>query len=359
MHNSQKLICAIRDVFVAALIMSACSVSASVFSCRTNGAGFAVTVLSGDFSAPELRSFSAENAGSLLVGFSEAISAVDLHITTSDNNLYADGTRINAVEDPKLVALSLSKKTVRGEKYLLTGAVSDAAGNSLSFSLAFSGYNDEVPRLALSEVRSEYSKPKCEFIELYAVTGGNLAGVTLYSAYDGIDCLYEFPACAVAAGEYLVVHYRKIEDGALDETGDNLKLSTCTDSSDARDFWVDNREARIGKSDVILLRERDGGALLDALWYAESGKTTIKNVATTAAVAKAAEEAFNAGLWPGGVQPENAVCSDGATYTRTISRQNIARLAEGGEGEQNGKAVWQLTASSGASPGKPNSSAIK
>ncbi|WP_187150961.1 hypothetical protein, partial [Treponema endosymbiont of Eucomonympha sp.] len=110
MHNPQKLICAIRDVFVAALIMSACSVSASVFSCRTNGAGFAVTVLSGDFSAPELRSFSAENAGSLLVEFSEAITAVDLHITTSDNKLYADGTRINAEADPKFVALSLSKK---------------------------------------------------------------------------------------------------------------------------------------------------------------------------------------------------------------------------------------------------------
>ncbi|GMO50065.1 MAG: hypothetical protein Pg6C_13330 [Treponemataceae bacterium] len=326
----------------------------SVFvSCKITPDG--ISIVTGDFTAPELKRFSAESGNELVVNFSEEVRITDALITAE-----IDGTVFAGIEIPDGLSqtqhLVLSQQMTAGQKYRVSGIAEDRKGNSLSFSVGFSGYNSRVPALVLSEVRSEYSKPKVEFIELYAVTAGNLAGVMLMSAYDGADCMYEFAPCEVAAGEYIVLHYRKLDDGSAyaDETGSNLALSGGTDSSGSRDFWVNNTSARIGKSDVILLRERAGGRLLDALLYSESSKSAWKDDT----LRKAAEEAAQAGLWESG-DTASAVVSDKMTVTRTMGRQNIPQIAatRSYSGAANGKAVWMVTASSSASPGSPNSSA--
>jgi hypothetical protein len=323
----------------------------TMVSCKVTADG--IEIISGDFTAPELLSFLSESAEEILIGFSEKVRLTGVHITSAaDGALYAKAEQTEG-ESSAVQRIVLSQKTQTGEHYRLTGVVEDVKGNTLSFSVGFSGYNERVPVLILSEVRTEYSNPKAEFIELYAVTAGDLAGVTVYSAYDGVECVYEFSSCEVAAGEYIVLHYRKLTDDCIDETGTNLLLSGGTDASAARDFWVNNTAARIVKSDVILLRKRSGGALLDALLYSESGKTDWKNDV----LRKAAEEAHASGLWSAGSAVENALNSDKVTATRTIGRQNIPTIAAAKtySGTENGRSAWAVTATSSASPGKLNS----
>jgi hypothetical protein len=321
-------------------------------SCKITPEG--IEVLAGDFTAPELLEFSAKSESEIAVVFSEEVRITSAHITSEDGAVYE--SVYGQDELSQVQKFTLAQNMTVGEKYRVTGIVEDGKGNSLSFSIGFSGYNARVPVLVLSEVRSEYdsSKKRCEFIELYAVTDGNLAGVTLFSAYDGEDCLYEFAPCEVQAGEYIVVHYRKLDEACVDETGGSLNLSGGTDATSARDFWVNNTAARIGKSDVILLRERAGGRLLDTVLYSETSKAAWKN----AVMLKAAEEAAASGLWGEGSAVLAAIISDGLTATRTLGRQNISAIvaAQNYSGDFNGKAAWLVTASSSASPGSPNSS---
>jgi hypothetical protein len=330
----------------------------SVFvSCKITPDG--IEILTGDFTAPELTEFAAQSEDEFVMNFSEEVRITDVVIKDSDGTVFAEITAPTAFS--RTHSLAISQKMSVGKKYRISGIVEDRKRNSLAFSVGISGYNSRVPVLVLSEVRSEYSKPKVEFIELYAVTAGNLAGVTLMSANDGTDYMYEFAPCEVKAGEYIVLHYRKLSADCVDETGSNLSLSTGDDSSSGRDFWVENTpdsagktKAAIGTSDVILLRERIGGKLLDALLYSESSKSAWKNDT----LRKAAEEAAQSGLWPGGSDVASAAVSDKTTATRTIGRQNIPQIAaaKAYSGAANGKGVWMVTATSSASPGKPNSS---
>ncbi|MDR1786635.1 MAG: hypothetical protein LBR23_09290 [Spirochaetaceae bacterium] len=349
---------ALRVVLALAAFTGA-YVAALMVSCAVTAEG--VELITGDFTAPELLTFTTLGAQKIDVGFSEDVRLTGAHITTADGEVFADVDRQGNLFSGEH-QVSLSKNTVAGERYRFSGVAEDTKGNSLSFSVGFSGFNDEVPDLVLSEVRHDYSKPRAEFIELYAVTGGNLAGVTLLSAYDGVDRIYEFPPCQVEAGEYIVLHYRKIPEEAdrcIDETGDDKSLSTATDSSPSRDFWVNNNLACLGtSSDVILLRKRAGGELLDALPYAKSAQTDWKNEN----VRKAAQEAYGDGKgpWPDGSGIGAAFCIDGASYSCTFSRQNIPAIVEDAadgvyEGEHRGRSFWMVTAAKNFTPGRPNS----
>jgi hypothetical protein len=329
----------------------------STTSCKATADS--IKVINGDFSTPELCYFVPESNRVLALRFTEPVTVENIHVTRADTGRVVSTATREETDDQTLVSLELSEPTTLGTPYRVSGIVTDRAGNSLDFSIAFSGYNDSVPRLVLSEIRSEATKPKYEFIELYALSDGNLAGVTLFSANDGNDGIYEFPAAEVKRGEYIVVHYRKIPtDGEtlemlVDETGDDLSASAGKETGPWRDFWANNTVARIAKSDVILLRERAGGELLDALLYCLPEKTEWKNDT----IYEAAEEAFDCGLWPDGFEPTSALSSDGVTATRTIGRQNIAALAASNtESAASGAQVWLVTKTSSASPGKENSS---
>ena len=334
---------------------------AGVFvSCKITPEG--IELSTGDFSAPELLEFTAQTANEIAVSFSEDVRLTSVHITSEPGGVVFESARASN-ELAAVQKLTLARNMEAGEKYRFSGIAEDRKGNSLSFSVGFSGYNPRVPLLVLSEIRNEYSSStlasgamsrKIEFIELYAVESGNLAGVTVFSANDGSDCIYEFPPCEVRAGEYIVLHYRKYDDGCVDETDGNLTLAVGSDATAARDFWVNNTTARLGKSDVILLRARAGGKLLDAVLYSESAKTAWKNDV----VRKAAEEAAASGLWTEGAAVSAAIVSDDTTTTRTLSRQNIPAIvaAQSYSGSFNGKTKWLVTVGSSASPGTPNSS---
>lgn len=245
--------------------------------------------------------------------------------------------------------IRLANATQNGVTYAIRGTVASADNSTLMFGSFFSGFNDNVPRMVLSEVQTEYSSSnkKCEYIELYIQSDGNLGGVCLYSASDGDDSTYEFPPIEVKAGEFVVVHFRKIEENCIDETGTDLSLSAGQNTSPAaRDLWVDNQKARLAKTNVILLEERKNGTVLDALLLGESKKTDWPKAEYEYAAARAAA----CGAWLGGSGFESALISDRLTTTRTASRQGDLQTAQAG-----GKENWLVTATGTASPGKPNS----
>lgn len=355
-----------------------CASVASV-SCRMTPEG--VVSVSSDVSDPKMTGFSQESKDTLLLVFSEEVTLSNLEVrkgskdnlgecvlsesqlevrpTGSSSLVAADGGDAAATESQGMEVQILFKDTSQlyvGESYILSGVAHDQDGNSLLFQIPFRGYNSKVAGVVLSEVRTEASNiakdtAKIEFVELYVHKDGNMAGISLYNAYDDKQGEYEFPSAEVKAGEYIVVHFRTMEEhaaGCIDETGNDLNASTAPDSCpDARDFWVQEKEARLGKSDVILLRKQSGGDIVDALLYAESG---VKDT-TRKKLLDAAQLAVQAGAWQGSDDVATWVVSDGLTTTRTLCRQNISGTSIPGASKEH----WFVVADKSATPGQANS----
>lgn len=320
----------------------------SSFSCQLSPEG--ITILGGTYDCPKLAGFSIEGKNRLQVAFTKEVSLSELKVVNADatpeefasENTVPAETGITVDEDGTC-RYDMTFDTVFdcGSKYVLYGVVEDSRGNSLSFSSGFSGYNDNLPGIVLSEVRTEYSKPKLEFIELYVLESGNLGGMVLEVYYGAKKNEFIFPSTEVTQGEYIVLHMRTVE-----ETEDELEDVTVCKAADscpvARDLWFPSESKAIGKTGVILLRERENGSLCDALLYAESSKSYWPQDS----MKEAAREAFLAGIWKEGDETDLAVCSDKCTTTRTLSRQNY---------DEEGPAAWIVVATSSATPGAPNS----
>ena len=334
----------------------ASSIVAAVTACSAQGEP--LVWISGDFTIPQLLRCTMTGAQTILMDFSKPVTVsaslylpdANTAIRTTAQQKQTDETENQAYS----ILLTADEPTETGSQYLIQGEATDEHGNSLSFSVPVTGYNENVPILVLSEIRTKYTKGKSEFVELYAVTGGNLAGVTFFSAYDGTADSYQFPSTEVQSGEYIVLHMRSLEDGCIDETSDDLNAATASEAvSDVRDFWISNTTARIGDSDILILYNDFTGEILDCVLFSASEKTTWKNEA----MQQAAQLTTNSGVWQG-TETADAVCSDGITPTRTLSRQNIPDIQQNRHYDpalMNGKEFWMITATSTASPGAPNS----
>lgn len=294
-------------------------------------------------------------------------------------------TNVSYTDEGKGVVVSMDQPTEVGEEYVIQGEVEDKNGNSLTFSIPFTGYNENPARLILSEVRNAYGTAsvkdengnsqkvhRSEYVELYILKGGNLCGLEICSAYDGEEKKYQLPKINVNAGEYITVHMRTVDaegfdgEGMESELEDDLTLSTHEDSCDtSRDLWSQNTKSCLGDSDIVFIRNIYDGSIVDALVYAKSTVSAWKESYDdiVAALKKS-------GVWSGSVEPDGAVCSDLITTsaaTRSFSRQNVAEAAaafESGNEIYNGKDVWMITANSGSgknaiagiTPGFENSS---
>lgn len=262
---------------------------------------------------------------------------------TDDSVTHIESATVTVTEDGNYqYDLTFSDDFDSDTTYLLYAVVEDTNGNSLSFSSGFSGYNDNLPEIVLSEVNTEWNNPKAEYIELYVLEDGNLGGLCVDIYYGKNISTYIFPSVDVQQGDFIVLHLRNTAPGAADETG-AIDVSSSKDSCPAaRDFWFPSETKIINKTGIILLRERENGPLLDALFFAESSKTSWPRDEwkTTA------QTAFMARLWPEGSEITGAVCTDKVSSTRTLSRQDYYRK---------GASAWLLVATSCATPGAANS----
>jgi hypothetical protein len=238
----------------------------------------------------------------------------------------------------EVVLIDFSQSLDRGKRYVVDLVAEDSDGNTVSVLAPFLGMNDEPPSLAISEIRTEYSKPKVEFIELFVRAAGNLGGLGVVTATSGFaDPVFVFPPVKVEPGEYIVVHLRSLEEGAVDETGATDASSGTEASPSARDFWVSGTGKRLRKTDVAAIIGTDG-TFLDGVAFSESAGGEWKSEELRAAAASLAER----GAWTG-----DAASSAGCTATRTLCRDAAFT-------DRNSKEDWRVTASGGATPGAVN-----
>jgi hypothetical protein len=259
---------------------------------------------------------------------------------------------VDSVDEGELVTVTLREPLSGGERFVADILVADEGGNTLNVLAPFRSRNDEMPSLVVNEVRTEYSKPRVEFVELRILSAGNLGGIRLFLAETGPDQpFFEFPPARAAAGEYVVVHLRSLDPNSVNETSDDLGATPYTKENEAwpdtRDFWIPDAKKHLAKkAGMAYLLDQDD-EVLDALMWSESADPWWADEK----LAAAAEFLSSKGAWgaagegiPG---PANVVSSAGTTATRSISRNEAAP-------DTNSAADWYITASSSATPGKKN-----
>lgn len=314
------------------------------FSCRATEES--LQLLSGDFTVPKITGFQVVDNTHLRLEVSKPVK-VDHAVVVSTKNDESTALSSLAGDDLCQLVFTVPQSLSVGESFLFEGAVFDANGNSLTFSIPFTGFNGAVPRLVFSEVRTKTGTAqvngatvhRSEFVELYALSGGNLSGLELYAASTGDAMRYLLPPIDVSAGEYIVVHFRQFltsdktpvnEGERIDELGDDFSLATATDHCPtARDLWGNNLKRFFGDADIIVLRNTANGEILDAFVYAPSDTVGWNDSYETLAT-----QVCQSGVWQDadGVAScdiSSAVKSDlMTTINRTASRRNIAALAE-------------------------------
>ena len=336
------------------------------FSCKLTEEG--IRIVSLDKTAPQIITFDIKQRSVLEMTCSEPMTLKEVVFRRADD---ADGAgqpvRIAYDAENQSAELTLSAPTEIGVAYELCGIVEDVNGNTLSFSLPFTGYNDNMPLMVFSEIRAgKGDKASPKFVELYVLRAGNTSGLELISGADGLEKKYAFPALSVQAGEYITVHYCKESDAfsfAVDERGgqetfalshsDDGKIGVCDTS---RDLWsVSEKNTRgFGKTDVMVLCRSDTNALMDAVLFAaedieEWSKTLQKELAA---------QAVAAGIWESD-SPEYAANGTNATSSKTLCRTNIAALQASVPPDATVIPTcaddWIVVKASFATPGLPNS----
>ncbi len=338
-----------KNIFLSTIIPAIAMVLSLGFSlnptgCKSFSSGGNLEILEGDFSLPKLESFSVLSDRQILLLFSKEVSLQSAAMQSEDGEqLLLQENAEN--EQTNSLLVEFAEATEIGKKYIFDVSAFDKNGNSVSLSINFSGFNSNPAKLIFSEIRNAYgtakvdgnSVHKSEFAEFYVLKSGNLSGFEIYSAVDGDEKKYEFPAVEVKAGDYITVHMRKINadgidgEGMISELEEDLSLSTHIDScSSARDLWSSNEKSVFGNTDIIVLRDSASKEIFDSFLCAPS----TENSWPTDEIKNLAEEVLTSGTWKNSTGDfsagiETAVCSDNITSsacTRSYSRQNLAEV---------------------------------
>ena len=302
-------------------------------------------IIGTDVSPPGFRGIRAVAADRVELRFTENVSVVSLRFDPPVQAVSMEA--LPSDDGSALVSVSLGSPIGAGTRCVVDAVVQDADGNSLTVLAPFLGRNDDMPRLRINEARTEYSRPKVEFVEILVTGAGNLGAVGLYSASaDFASPMFVFPPVEVRAGDYLLVHLRTLEAQETDETGFPDESDGYESSPSARDFWVPGSEERLRKTDALMLADQDG-AVLDALLLSE----TADGAWAGEGVAEAARVLADGGAWrtieTEGILPRDAVPSAGCTPTRSVCRIE-------GEDDADRADDWFVCATGCATPGKPN-----
>jgi len=310
-------------------------------SCATDGIEAAERILGKSSETPVFISCKAVSETEIDFEFSLPVKVTSLH--------FSPEIQPDAIENGSTVRVSYNGGLKPGERVTVDLLAEDDNGNTLNVLVPFRSRNDRMPSLLITEIRTEYSKPKCEFIELKTLEAGNIGALRVFVAGNyKAPLIYEFPPIEVAKGEYITLHLRTTEESNRDELGRNLDESGGADSSpSARDIWIPGNSELLHKTDAVYLLDQDDN-VVDAVMFSESADPLWKK----AYFAEAAEFLYNAAAWK---SPDNEICdpskavqSARTTTTRTICRDESLLKNSGTAAD------WYITVTSGATPGKPN-----
>jgi len=314
----------------------------AAFSCSTEGA--LQQILGTSAEPPVFLDCRPVSSTEMVFKFSQPVNVVSCY--------FDPPLEIKSVEGGNEVTVVFAKQLEEGRKVTADIIVEDSGMNTLNVIVPFRTRNDRMPSLLFNELRTEYTKPKAEFVEFVSQEPGNLGGMRLFIAAHSLTTpVYEFSPVEVKAGEYIVLHLRTVEEGCQDETGADLALSGGTDAqSDARDLWVPGSSKLLHKTDALWLMDQDN-KIIDAILLSENSDANWKSdKIAEAASLFGREKAWlpshgDTAEWS--PCPADAVFATGTTNTRTICRDDtLPQRPSAGK--------WYITANSSATPGKPN-----
>jgi hypothetical protein len=250
------------------------------------------------------------------------------------------------------LTLSFSSAQAPGLDYALSGEVEDGRGNRTRFLLRFTGWNDRVPSLRLSEAQtgknSSKSNPHRDYLELEALGPGNIGGVELSWSSSAKSASYRFPGIEVGEGDFIVLHLAPEGlDAERDELGGELAASGGADACPtARDLWY-GAMALPDESGVVALSPRPGAPPVDGLFYAAEAKSgALPDDGLGQLVARLG----GSGAWPlGGEKP----AWEDAYRWKSSPARSLCR-ARGGVASAAVKETWYVSATGGQSPGYAN-----
>ena len=261
------------------------------------------------------------------------------------------GLEILSVGEGREVTVRFAQPLEAGRRVTADILVEDSGRNTLNVIVPFRARNDRMPVLVFNELRTEFSRPRVEFVEFLALEAGNLGAIRLFIAGSSLTSpVYEFPPAEVKAGEYIVLHLRTISEESIDETGTNLALSGGNEAQDtARDFWIPGSAKLLHRTSALWLVDQDD-RIIDAVLLCENPADWGRNNSAAAAEFLAHNGAFlsdrnGSDRVPG---PADAVATRGTTATRTISRDESIPAALQSDN-------WYITATGNATPGRENS----
>lgn len=256
------------------------------------------------------------------------------------------------------VHLTLGAEAHPGEEFFLSGFVRDERGNESGFTIPVYGYNPRIPLMLVNECTTQGSASHPDFVEIFILSDGNLGGACFYEGIPGdYSHRFLFPFCEVRNGEHLVLHCKPQGIPAeINETGDTAASGGIDAFPCARDFWLSGGKGLSGNNGVLSLYDRPGGTCIDALVY--SNRTSVSDTAYrgfgSARMMRWADAVSLEGEWiteNGEIRPEDAVCPEDSTATRSLSRS-------GTSDDTNSSSDWHITPSGGYTPGAANSDEV-
>jgi len=327
--------------YVYSLLAVICLIFYMGCSCATDGTEAAERIFGKSSEALVFISCKAVSETEIDFEFSLPVKVTSLH--------FSPLIQPDSIENGRTVMVSFKPGLGPGERVTADLLVEDDNGNTLNVLVPFRTRNDKLPSLLINELRTEYSKPKCEFIELMTLEAGNLGAMRVFIVGNyKAPLVYEFPSIQVAKGEYITLHLRTTEESNRDELGRSLDESGGADSSPtARDIWIPGSAKLLHKTDAVYLLDQDD-RVVDAVMLSENDDPWWSKDY----FAEAAEFLYNAAAWKSSdnkiCDPSKAVQSARTTLTRTICRDESLVKKTGTAAD------WYITANSGATPGKPN-----
>lgn len=350
----------LSKTLIPALAMSAAVLAAvSHVSCKSSIEG--VQMLEGDYTVPKATQFCVSSKDLIVLGFNKEV------FSKSACYYKKDGTQSiplesSVIDGGKTLEFKSASPMQTGEEYIFSGTIQDKTGNTLTLSVPFTGFNDRVPLMAITEVHNAYSSTAkehhAEYVEFVALQDGNLSGLEFIitgdlSSKDSSKGVYRFPPLEVSGGEYITLHLRKpsFYTGMTDDTGENLSLSSAPDSNPkALDLWAENTSAAIKDSDVLFIRNTSSSKILDSVLFVNTAKSAWND-----STQKWIFEVFSSGTWQ---KAENASLQEiqdsaftfeqkSASVKKSLCRTNIDYLLKEAKssGEpvlKNGADCWKI-----------------
>lgn len=294
------------------------------------------SLIGGDIRPPMLVETRQESAQHLVFAFDEPVRFDARNVQVQPSEITAEAEACD-----REVKVRLEPVPRPGDPVVISGTFEDVCGNSTRIQVQFTAFNDHPARLAITEVQagknSSKKAPHRDYLEFLVLEPGNLGGMTVQWASTTKLMSYAFPACEVGGGEVLVLHLAPegIPD-EKDETGTDINLSGGIDASAAgRDFWS-SAGGLPDASGAVCLFVREGGAVMDGLFYSDQAKSgAIESAKLTSFVQALAD----AGKWKAS-RPIS--WEDGVRWKPSVSKP-LCRIDTRAHG-----AEWWTTGESGS-----------